>query len=374
MRYAYVGSFSYDGEGGIHTCIYDEEKGRLTLVKSEFPEINAGFVRAVGNTLYATDERAGMHRDGPDFGGGQVYIFRIDPKDGSLTKQQEVPTFGVNPSHIAIDSTGKFAVVTHFSVGPLITRTVRKADGSYAGVPQGNDCTTCLYEINPDGTLGRLCDVAWHQDGAGPMSMIHKAYPCPGRNLFAENDLGGDRIYLFSIDAANKKLAYHGSQPAAAHAGPRHGAFHPKLPLLYVNYEQKSAVTCYRLTGDNTLTFAGECELLPEGEEIGRRDNQSELFFHPNGRILYSFFRGKGLLCVLSVEARTGEMKLVQRLRLPGNDPRGAELSPDGRFILVAGHEAGELETLAVGPDGTAACTGEICRLPNPACITFAEK
>lgn len=374
MLFAYVGSFSYKGQGGVHICRYEEETGAFSLLESAYPEINAGFVCVRGDLLYATDERAGDPKGFPgDAGGGRIYTFRIDRETGGLTLLAVTPTLGVNPSHVAFDSTGRYAVVTHFSIGPMVTRTVRKEGGGFAAEIVTNDSTTCLFRVNEDGTPGRLCDVYWHKDGHGLFSMIHKAYRFPGKNLFAENDLGADILYFFSIDYEGEKLIYRNSYALSDHgAGPRHGVVHPELPYLYINYERMGAVSRYDVSDLDQIHKAEDANFVPDGMELDRRrDNQSELMFGPDGKTLYSFLRGKGYAIVYDVDGKTGALTQRQFLKLPGSDPRGAVFSPDHRFILIAGHEAGELETLRVLEDGTLEDTGLRTELNDPACIAF---
>ncbi len=375
--YAYVGSFSYTGSEGIHICRLDPADGSLTYLKTVYPEINTNCVNIVGNVLYCTDEKAGDPAKNPDAGGGRVYAFSINPETGDLTLLNKKETFCVNPSYVTVDPTGKYALVPHFAVGPQITKTFRTGDGSVQAQTERNDNVTCLFRLEEDGGFDSLCDVFYHETDHSP-SMVHKTYQKPGENLYAENDLGADRLYFLQINYEEEKLEEIAEADTGdVGRGPRHGAFHPALPYLYINYEHKGAVSRYDISNLTQVRlveeqwFVDDENLVTEGDP---GDNQAELMFHPNGKILYTFMRGKGLAVAYQVDETTGAMTLLQNLKLPTNDPRGAVFTPDGRYILIAGHTAGETETLRVREDGTLENTGLSCRMANPSCIAFYGK
>jgi 6-phosphogluconolactonase (cycloisomerase 2 family) len=140
---------------------------------------------------------------------------------------------------------------------------------------------------------------------------------------------------------------------------------------LYINYENKGAVTQFRVDGPEYIRRIEDVNLLPPGSELTPQDNQSELLISPDGKFLYDFVRGQGLAVVLSIDQQTGKPDVIQRLQLGGPDPRGAAWSPDKRFILVAGHDSMETETLEIGEDGLLVFTGRTCKMPHPAFISF---
>ncbi len=373
MDFVYVGSFDYTGSEGIHICRYDRESGALEYVKTVFPEINTNCVNVVGDILYVTDEQAGEPGKGPG-GGGRVYAFSIDPQTGDLTLISKKDTLGVNPSYITPDATGRYAFVTHFTVGDPVTKAVRDENGDFHAEVVQNDGITDLFRIEEDGSLGKLCDVFYHRDRENP-SMIHKIFQVPGQNLYLECDLGGDWFYFLTIDYENEKLVKVSSCRACEDGrGPRHAAFHPSLKYLYLNYEHKGAVTRYDVT-DLTDVHPVEEQWFVDDEDLEkeghRGDNQSEILFSSDGKFLYTFMRGKGLAQVYRVDERTGAMTCIQNYRLPGNDPRGAAFSPDGRFIIVAGHYEDKVFTLRVLPDGTLNDTGLCCRMVKPSVLAF---
>jgi len=148
---------------------------------------------------------------------------------------------------------------------------------------------------------------------------------------------------------------------------------HKVNPLLLENYEHKSKVTKLDLTDIHNAGITEELELFSGEEKLEDGDNQSELMFHPNSKILYNFMRGKGIAYVIRIDENDGSMRLVQKFRLPGSDPRGAFFSPDKRFILVEGHNSGAVYTIRIEADGTLSYNGQECLMAHPACIGFYE-
>ena len=359
--YAYVGSFNYVGSEGIHLCEYDEGDGRLRYVRTMYPHINAGSLCIYRNLLLATDEASSGH----------VYCFEVNPQTGELTERSCTETLGINPSYITIDSKEQYVIVTHFAVGEPVKLTERSGHG-YVSRLRGNDSPTCLYRLDREKGLGELLDVGMHVPEHGFMTMFHKAYESPDHTFFAENDLGDNQVYFFRIE--NEKLrCISRAAVGQGEEGPRHGAFHPRLPYLYLNYEHKSKVSRLDISDLNHVTIAEELELFEPGEVLAPEDNQSEIMFSPDGKLLYNFMRAKGIAYVIEVDEVTGGMKLKQKFHLPGNDPRGARYSPDERFILIEGHNSGMVYTLDLREDGTLCYQGKACAMAHPACIAFYQ-
>ncbi|MCD7956715.1 MAG: lactonase family protein [Lachnospiraceae bacterium] len=362
MGYAYIGSFNYSGSEGIHICGFDERTGKLTYLKTVAPQVNAGSVCVNKEILMATDEQ--------DM--GYVYVFRINPDNGELTEVECRDTLSANPSCITLDEDGKFAVITHFAVGDVVKIVVPGKNGGFESRLLSHDSVTSLYELKADGSLGRLCDVGWHKDGPSPRTMLHKAYQRPHSRLYAENDLEGNRVYFFEADDREEKLHYLQSIPSGSgRDGARVGAFHPTLPYLYVNYQNRPVIAQYDVSDEQNIRLVSEKNLLDTEETFAEGDNQSELMFHSEKPILYDFVRGKGYALVYVAEEKTGTLRLLQKLEMSCKDPRGAHFTPDGRFILIAGHNDNAVYTLEVEEDGTLKEREGSVPMSHPAAIGF---
>lgn len=361
MGFIYFGSFIHGAAEGIHICKYDENTGTITYKKTVAQHINASHVCINQDILMATDEQ--------DM--GYVYVFKVDPKTGDLEELERRDTLAVNPSFITIDEKGEYALITHFSVGDIVKLVEKEEDGSYVNRLVAHDSATCLYELRQDGSLGRLCDVGYHHKGLNPRTMIHKAYQRPGTNLFAENDLEGSGIYLFRLNAMEGKLVYQSFFIAGSPAdGARIGVFHPSLPYLYINFQNRDVIAQYDVSNPQDVRLVCEHKLLKD-EIFTEEDSQSEIMFHPEKPVLYDFVRGKGYALVYRVAKETGNLSLIQKLGLKGKDPRSAAFTPNHKEIIVAGHDSNAVYRLLVKEDGSLEELQESIEMGHPAAVAF---
>lgn len=361
MGFVYFGSFSHSATEGIHICEYDENTGAITYKKTMASHINASHVCINQNILMATDEQ--------DM--GFVYVFQIDPKTGNLVELERRDTLAVNPSFITIDEKREYALITHFSVGDIVKLVKKREDGSYINKLVSHDSATCLYELREDGSLGKLCDVGYHHKGVSPRSMIHRAYQQAGTNLFAENDLEGSVIYLFYLDDKKGKLVYQSYFIAGEPAdGARIGVFHPSLPYLYINFQNRDVIAQYNVSNLQDVSLVCEHKLL-KNEIFTNEDSQSEIMFHPEKSILYDFVRGKGYALVYQVNEETGNLSLIQKLALHGKDPRSAAFTPNHKEIVVAGHDSNAVYRLLIKEDGRLEELQESVAMSHPAAVAF---
>ncbi|MCD7746672.1 MAG: lactonase family protein [Lachnospiraceae bacterium] len=360
--YAYVGSFSYQGSEGITICRYFPENGRMEPVKTVYPEINAGSLIPGDGVLYATDEQWDSGRDG----GGRLFTFRPEPETGELIELSRIDTLAANTSNVALDSTGKYMIVTHFAIGMPVIKVKQASDGHYYSQKEFTDTITSLYKMKEDGTPGKLCDVFVHP----PVSFIHKAIRWGDRNKFAYCNLGADEVGFFHIDYENEKLVMEDAIHFKQGVGPRHAVFHKTLPILYLNYERNGFIS--RLScEDGKRKHLDDTSIVPEGITLDDHCNQSEIMLNQDGTRLYNLMRGLGILNVLDVNVETGELTLLQSVQLESKVPRGACFSPDGNYILVACNDTENVVSLNVQKDGLLELAAVSGHIPHPASIAF---
>src|SRR5439155_17867146 len=134
---------------------------------------------------------------------------------------------GVRP---AVDPGGKFLIVANY------------ASGSVAVLP-----------IGPDGSLQdqhQLLDLPGEpgphkieQPGSHPHDVVFD----PSGRFVLVPDKGLDRVFVFRFDQETGRLkpTDQGSVPSRAGAGPRHLAFHPTLPVVWVLNELNSTIATH---------------------------------------------------------------------------------------------------------------------------------
>ena len=165
---------------------------------------------------------------------GAIGAFKIGG-DGSLSRIGEQLTHGGSPCYVSVDRRGRAVYVANY-VG-----------GNVAAFPVGDD-----------GGLGAASSVVQHQ-GKGPNAErqegphAHSIIPDPGGRFALSADLGADRIFVYRIDVNAGTLTHIEAADGklSPGAGPRHIAFHPTLPLVYVVNEFDSTITTFSF--DNAL-------------------------------------------------------------------------------------------------------------------------
>ena len=154
-------------------------------------------------------------------------------------------------------------------------------------------------------------------------------------------------------------------------AGPRHLAFHPKLPLVFVANELDSTVTTLRFDGDRgALTALATVSTLPAGWT--GTNYPADIHVATSGRRLYVSNRGHNSIAVFSVAPASGTLALQQTIPTEGDWPRNFSLDPTGRWLLVANQKSGSVVVFARDRDsGRLTLTQRRLALPSPVCLRF---
>ena len=243
--------------------------------------------------------------------GGGINVYRVDPASGVWTHEQLLEI--VNPSFLALDRAQRFLYSVHADLDEVSAYAIDKQNGHVTALnrqscggknpvhlsidPTGRWIITANYSagsvgvvpIEKDGTLGPRSDLVNLQGEPGPnrveqaSSHPHNAVFDPSGRFIAVSDKGFDRIFVFRLDAANGKLTPNDPPFVATRPGdgPRHIAFHPKMPLAYVINELGSCVTTYRF--DAQRGSLQPIQILPStpssytGSNRRRRDRRRAL-------------------------------------------------------------------------------------------------
>ena len=213
--------------------------------------------------------------------------FSVDRNTGFLTLLNRVETGGRNGVHLAIDPSNKFMLVANYGTGNV-----------------------SVLPVQPDGTLGDQVQLVPLPGLPGP-NRIEQASSHPHQIVFDPSgkyvvvpDKGLDRIFIFSFDPATDKLTptEQGSAVARSGSGPRHAAFHPTMPVLFVLNEIGSSVATYYLEAEHgSLRPVEILPTLPSGlhrREHGRGDRDLSqrpvrVLFQPRPRQHRDVCRGR---------------------------------------------------------------------------------
>jgi len=349
----YVGTYT-DGTSseGIYLVRMDTRTGELRQVGVVNGGPNPSFLalHPNGHVLYAVNEVE--KRDGKAAGG--VTALTIASRDGALTRLNEQSSEGGAPCYVSVDQRGRAVLVANYVGGNV-----------------------ALLPIDGKGTLAAAAKVAQHE-GKGPNAErqegphAHCIMPDPSNRFALAADLGIDRILVYRLDLNNRSLQHVERSDAALvpGAGPRHLAFHPSLPLVFVANELNSTVT--------SLHFDRRTGALLPRETISTLDPSwhganfpADIHLSRSGRSLYVSNRGHNSIVVFSVSS-SGALKLEQVMPTAGDWPRNFALDPSGRWLLVAHQRSNSIIVFERDQrNGHLTQTAHRLEVPSPVCLRF---
>jgi 6-phosphogluconolactonase len=185
-------------------------------------------------------------------------------------------------------------------------------------------------------------------------------------------DLGVDRVYVYRLDLNGKSLRHVESGDAVMRsgAGPRHLAFHPTLPLVFVANELDSTVATLRFDAERGALSPLETHSTVPAGWTGT-NYAADIHAASTGRTLYVSNRGHNSITVFSVGS-TGALHLEQVVSTEGDWPRNFSLDPSERRLLVANQRSDSVVVFGRDPDdGRLTPTRQRIAIPSPVCLRF---
>jgi 6-phosphogluconolactonase len=357
QHFVYVGTYtSIDpeprGRGeGIYVFRLDSTNGALEPVSMTAGVPNPSFLalHPDGRTLYAANETTTL--DGQP--GGAVSAFAVDRGSGELTFLNRQPSHGTDPCHVSIDASGGNVFVANYT------------SGSVAVLP-----------VEAHGRLAPASDVHQHR-GSGQDSQrqegphAHFITLDPTNRYVLASDLGLDQVFVYRLDPERGTLTAH--EPPAVSltpgSGPRHLAFHPSRPVVYVINELASTIsTCAWDEVAGALRVLGTSSTLPDG--FDGRNSCAEVRVTPSGRFVYGSNRGHDSIAIFAVDPADGTLTTAGHVSTGGANPRNFTIDPSGTLLLAANQDSDTIVAFRMDPDtGALHPTGQVTSLPSPVCV-----
>jgi 6-phosphogluconolactonase len=349
----YVGTYTDDGRSkGIYLVRIDPRTGELNLVGSCEAGPNPSFlaVHPDGRVLYGVNE---VDKFNGKASGG-VSAFAIAPDTGALRALGSQLSDGTGPCYVSVDNTGRAVLVANYDSG-----------------------TVALLPITANDSLGSATSVAQHA-GSGPISdsqkepHAHCIVADPSNRFALAADLGADRVFVYRLDLDGKSLHRVAGGEAVMHpgSGPRHLAFHPSLPLVFVANELGSSISTLQFHAERgALSLIATQPTVPRG--WAGKNYPADIHITPSGRVLYVSNRGHNSIAIFSIDS-TGALSLGKTVPCGGDWPRNFSLDPTGQWLLVANQKSDSIVVFARDPEnGKLTPTGQRLSLPNPVCLRF---
>ena len=282
--------------------------------------------------------------------GGFVSAYKIG-EDGTLKFLNKQISNGSQPCHVDVSPDGKFVAIATYGGG-----------------------TTSLYPVNGDGSLMNATSIIVNQGKKSDNSRqtvphAHSIKFSPFTKQVFSADLGTDQFNIFSLEGNHLVESGQEFVKLAPGAGPRHFDFHPNGEIIFVINELNSTITSFKQRGQNWYQYQTITTLPPgfEGENYC-----ADIHVSDDGRFLYGSNRGDNSIALYIIESASQRLINFGTVITEGNWPRNFTLSPNGKYMLVANQNSGNITVFKIHHEtGVPEFTGKEIKLPSPVCIEF---
>jgi 6-phosphogluconolactonase len=263
--------------------------------------------------------------------------FRIDPLSGVLQPHREPRSLPSRPIHTSVDRSGGYLLTAY-----------------------NDPSNVTVHRINGDGSLGEAESQSGQLDAG---IYAHQIRTTPGNEtaiLVARGnnpagakpeDPGALKVFAFKRGVLTNLASI--APGSGLGFGPRHLDFHPTQPWVYVSIERQNKLYIYKLQSDATLgrdpLFVKDTLAEPANVKPGQ--GAGAIHVHPDGRFVYLtnrnqnevefhdtkvFNGGENNVAVFSLDAKTGEPRLIQTVDGHGIHLRTFGIDPSGRLLVAA--------------------------------------
>ncbi len=335
----YVGTYTNADSKGIYKYTINEQ-GHFQKIGLVAASKNPSFLTISNDkkTLLAVNEELE----------GSVESFSI--KKDSLVFINRSSSGGAHPCYVSINKDGY--VLT----------------ANYTGGNVG------LLKISPKGMLSKLLDVQQHY-GSGTTERqeaphAHSACFSPTENEVISVDLGTNQLWFSSLDTTKNELvlATDSTLSMKTGAGPRHLAFHPIHPWIYVVNELDCSVSLVNKNDKNSYSSSFSISTLPS--DFTQPNTCADIKISNDGKFLYVSNRGHNSIAIFKIKDN-GILEAIGYESTRGEVPRNFTLSPDNNFIIVANQSTNNL--VSFQRDSLTGTLNYInqTEAPTPVCILF---
>ena len=313
----FVGTYS----DGFYAYEFDQNAGTLVgngpVAKAEMP--NPSYLAVQGNKVYAVSEMPDTRASvwAWRWGGNGFELMNSQPT-GVIpdSDQAPAPFLGEDPCYVSTD--GTLLAVANYSGGTL-------------GV----------YRLHEDGSIAPLDSLLVSGTGGPDLSRqeaphVHCAVFSPdGKHLFF-SEFSADEIGRLDVFAGGVR-SYCRAATLHPDYGPRHLLFDASGEHLYVIGELSGDITVYDYIDGNLR----EKQVIKADRMDAR--GAADIHLSPDGKFLYASLRLRGDGIVV-FEVGPGGVLAYVGYQQTGPHPRNFNITPNGRFVLVACRDNNSIE------------------------------
>lgn len=322
---------------------YELDVASATLTKRGSVTLPANLqfaaIHPSGHYLYTISSNAGSGTTGAAGDKHLLQVFKIDSTTGALQMHGEPFILPERPIHITIDRAGEYALVAFNQSGTIRVYKIMKdgAIGEEVAQPVKLECGIFTHQVVVTPSNNTVIALSRGNEGT-------KTRPA---------DIGSRTTFDFKngVLSQKEKVNYEDG------IGPRHLAFHPTQPWVYVAVERGSKLFMHTIKeGMLSQEPLFTKETLIDLENIHRdRQKGGVVKIHPNGKFLYVTNRADGTvkengktisaggennIAVFSINEKTGEPTLIQHIDGQGIEGRTFAIDPSGQLFIVANQKA----------------------------------
>lgn len=333
----------------LSLCRMDGETGHMEIV-SQVHGLSSPSTLVVSpdqKYIYCGNEEHDFK--GRGFGGG-VSAVRLDLENEKMELINQSFAAGSSTCYVTLDVTGKFLLLANHGAKFYVGRFDIVDGEVFPRVIREEGCV-CLFEIRPDGGIGKLLDrVVLEGTGIDPMEHA-SAHPhsivIDDQDFFVVPNKGGDNIYVGRLNRAARKLDITSVFKSEFGSSPRHACFVKGTDIVLVQNEYDGHLCSYRLDREQgTLHRLDRVDTMdPEIRDALKFNILSpkmhpwgcDVQLHPNGRFVYCN-NSQRIVRQMELDKQTGKLT-------PGNTypvkvgfmTRGMQVDREGRFLVVTG-------------------------------------
>ena len=282
---------------------------------------------------------------------GAVVSYSFNAQTGDLKELNRQLTQGAMPCFVSIDNHEKKLFVANYMGGSV-----------------------CAYPIEADGSIGALADRVKHSShsihgGRQEAAHPHAIVTVPGTNERLVTDLGTDHLYIYRNETPNSSWVLHDEIDAVPGSGPRHIAFHPNKPFIYVIQELNSTIALYHRDEAGHFTLIETVSTLPKGFQD--ENTAAHIQVSANGDYLYASNRGHDSIVSYRIGEK-GTLDCIGYTSTLGKTPRHFLLVHESSYMLVANQDSDSIIVMSISQEGLPVSTGLSYAIESPVCLVEA--
>ena len=340
-----VGTYTNNCDSkGIYVYDFNAETGKFKLKANTDKIENPSFLTVSTDKkfIYSVNESGQK---------STISAFKYNPANGKMTFLNKKDSKGEDPCHIINDD--KNVIVANYS-GSSIAVFNKKSDGSLTDARQVVKHTG--NSVNKD-----------RQEKPHP----HMVYFSPDKKHVFVNDLGTDKIYIYSYNptGGDKTLILKETISVTEGSGPRHLAFNPNGIFFYLLNELTGTITSYSYENEKAVKIQEE-RLAPA--DFNGQNGAADIHFSNDGKFLYAANRGDAnTITVYRVHAN-GLLNMEQQISTQGVSPRNFAIDPKDNFLLVANQKTNNIVIFKRDKTtGMLEDTRQRIEVCSPVCLVF---